>query len=455
MPMTPPNLSTPQHPAEDIGQVSALLVGGGVRYALALTYSGALCYAYSILSQFWDYFGFTYKLTSQPLLLFACIVAAMPAFLLVARPITFAQAAAWFIYALVFLPCLLVPVMQFSENLARVMEVFAVTLVGCFAFVALVRRDVPRIAPPAVPAQLFWAVVVMLWVGMLVLVIASFGARFQFVGSDEIYEQRFGAASPASNPAVRYSIALLTSAIDPFILAVGLHTRRYWLAGAAAGSQVLLFGTLAAKAALLSPIFVVGAFLLGNGRERMRGDWLFAGLIGLCVVTLPSLIQYDPRDGGINELVTLIYLRTMLISGVAYGVYDQFFSLYPFTYYSNNSLVGLFIPYPYGSLSVGQTVMQFLLPTNNFEIGELNANFLATDGMAALGIGGVPLASIAGAEVLRLLSRFVAQRRTMMAVAGGTGFILSLANTSLFTSLVTGGGIVFFALVWLAPMGRD
>ncbi|VVS98442.1 putative membrane protein [Sphingomonas sp. EC-HK361] len=436
-------------------QAGTMLAGGLGRYLLALIYAFALCYAYHVLSLWWDYFGFTYRLTNDVLLYGACIVAATPALLLVARPTTFAQAAGWFVYALIFLPCLLVPVMQFSDDLGRLAQVFGATLSGCFAFLALVRGDVRRIKAPVIPSQLFWGALFALWLAMLVMVVVSFGAQFQFVGVDDIYNQRFDAAEAATNPVVRYSIALLGSAIDPFLVAAGLHTRRYWIAGAGALAQITLYGTLAAKAVLLSPLFVIGAYFLRDGHSAMRGRLLLVGLIGVFVLTLPLLMRYDPLGGSINQFVSLLYMRTLLIAGATYGVYEQFFSLFPLTYYSNNSLVSLFVTYPYGTLSVGQTVQQFLIPSSAFELGELNANFLATDGMAALGIVGVPLASVVGAFALRIMSRFVAEERTMLMVAGGTGFMLALANTSLLTSLVTGGGLLFCALVFLAPLDRD
>ena len=432
-----------------------MLAGGLARYLLALVYSAMVSYAYHVLSLSWSYFGFTYQLTNDLLLYAACIVASGPAVMLVARPTTFAQAAAWFIYALIFLPCMLVPVMQFSNDVSRLTEVFTATLTGCVIFMFLVRADVRRIAPPALPPQLFWVTLLIAWFAMLTLVVVSFGAKFRFVGLNDIYSQRFEAADAATNPIVRYSIALLGSAIDPFFVAIGLYTRRYWVSGAGALAQIILFGTLAAKAVLLSPLFVVGAFFLRDGRGAMRGPMLLYGLTGAFLITLPLLISYDPMGGGLNDLISLLYMRTLLISGTTFGVYEQFFSVFPLTYYSNNSLVSLFVSYPYGGLSVGQTVQQYLIPSSAFDLGELNANFLATDGLAALGIVGVPLASAVGAVVLRVMSRFVAHDRTMLMVSGGTGFMLSLANTSMLTSLVTGGGLLFCALVFLAPINRD
>lgn len=424
------------------------------RFGASLIYAIVLCYAYEVLSLSWAYFGFTYRLTDSRLLYGACVIAAFPSVLLSTRPKTFAECTAWFLYILVYLPCLIVPVMQFSSDLDRLLQIFGTTFVGCVLFLVLSRGEVRRINIKPIPPQIFWGGLATIWTILMVFIIYSFGQAIQFVSLDDIYTQRFAGAESAFT-AVRYALALLASAIDPFLIAVGLYTRRYWLAGIGIFSQVFLFGTLAARAVLLSPIFVIGAYFLSDKLGHMRANLFLIGLLIIVAVTAPFLANYDPIGGGVNNIVTLVYLRTLLISGAIFGVYEQFFALYPLTYYSNNNIISLFVQYPYGDLSVGQAVMLTLIPSAARDIGELNANFLATDGVAALGVAGVPVVSAASALILRFLSRFIQPERTMLMVAAGTGFILSMANTSILTSLITGGGILLIALVSFAPLRRD
>jgi hypothetical protein len=449
MPLTS---ETPTGPGQEdaAGAGGASLVSGLIRYLLAFGYGLALCYAYEVLSRWWAYFGFTYRLNDDAWRIGACVIAAVPAVLLRPHPRTFAQASAWFLYALVYIPCLVVPVMQYSSDVSRLLNVFAATFTGCVLFLLIARGEVQRIAVTPLSAKLFWRGTIAIWAILLVVVIVGFGGSLNFVGTDDIYTQRYAGATLAG-PVVRYAIALLASAMDPFLIAIGLYNRRYWIIALGASTQVILFGTLAARAVLLSPFLVIGAYFLTNRRGEMRGNLMLIGLLGIFVVTSPLLVRYNPLGGGLDQLTTLIYLRIFLISGATYGVYEQFFALYPLTYFSNNNLVSLLVDYPYGDLSVGQAVLQFLVPITRSEIPELNANFLATDGMAAIGVIGVPVASALAGFVLRVLSRFVPQQRTMLMVAAGTGFILSLANTSLLTSLVTGGGLLLTALVCLVP----
>jgi hypothetical protein len=424
------------------------------RYVLALLFAFALCYAYEILSEWWAYFGFTYQLNNDWVRVGACFVAAIPAALLVARPATFAQVAAWFLYVLVFLPCMLVTVMQFSSGEGHVFVVFGSIWLATLLFVLLTSGEDRRIRIFEVPPSLFWVGIWILWAALMTLVLYTFRGDYQIVGSDDIYNQRFVGAGVADNPIVRYSLALLASAINPFLIGVGIHTRRYWISAVGIGSQIALFGTLAAKAVLLSPMVIVAVYMLGAGPTKMRGNLVLVGLLGLFVVTLPLLVNYNPVGGGLNELTSLIYMRTLLISGATFGVYEQFFSIYPTTYFSNNNIISWFVTYPYGDLSVGQAVQSSLIATAGADIGELNASFLATDGIAALGVIGVPVAALLCAFVLRVISKFVPEDRTMLMAASGAGFFMSLSNTSILTSLVTGGGLVLTILVCVAPLGR-
>lgn len=439
-----------------VGDGGAAFSAAVVRYSLVLLYSFAMAFAYETLSTWWAYFGFTYKLSSRASIFVACMVAALPAILLSHRPKTFAQGSAWFLYLLVFLPSMIVPVMQFSSDSRSVLELFLITLISCILFLIICRRNVSRIELPRIPPRYFWVGVGSIWLIMLLIIMFGFGDTFRFVGLQDIYTQRFEGADVASESAlIRYSIAILGSAIDPFLIAYGLYSRRYWISAVGFFGQIVLFGTLAARATLLSPLFVAGVWFLGDKEYRMKGLFLLAALLSIVAVTFPFLLTYNPVGGGMNDLITLIYLRTLLISGSMFGVYEQFFSMNPLTYFSNNNIVSLFVEYPYGSISVGQAVMNYLVLQTGLDMGEANANFLATDGIAALGVIGIPIASVAVALILTGLSKFISPQRTMLMVAAGTGFLLSLANTSFLTSLITGGGLLIVLLVGAAPSRRE
>lgn len=444
--------STVRVPQTRLTQGGATLSATIVCFAMVLLYAIAMALAYEILATWWAYFGFTYRLTDSAPIYAACVLAAVPSVLLTHRAKNFAQGAAWIIYLLVFLPSMIVPVMQYSSNAEKVMEVFLITWISCVVFLLLCRRNVLRVELPRINPRVFWWSIGALWLAMLLLILVGFGSTFRFVGLQDLYTQRFEGADVAGRSAlIRYSIAILGSAIDPFLIAYGLYSRRYWISGIGMFGQIILFGTMAARAVLLSPLFVVAVWFMKDELGRMRGQRFLLGLFVLVALTFPFLMTYNPIAGGINDLLTLVYLRTLLISGSMFGVYEQFFSLGDLTYYSHTNIGALFVEYPFGSISVGQAVMQYLVPATGLDLGEANANFLATDGIAALGVAGIPVATLITGFILLGMSKLVPPRRTMLMIAAGTGFILSLANTSVLTSLITGGGLLLTLIIAVAP----
>ena len=428
--------------------------GAIFRFGACLLYAAMLCFAYEVLSQRWAYFGFTYRLIDSELLYPACVFAAIPAILLKQRPGTFAEGAAWFLYIFVYIPSLIVPVMQFPSEIGDTLDTYGMTFAGSVIFLAISRGEVSRIKINAITPKLFWGSLAAFWAILMIIIGYAFREKINFVGVSDIYVQRF-AASEISNVVTRYSLALMTSSINPFIIAVGLYARKYWLVVIGVATQIFLFGTFAAKGVLLSPLFVISVYFMFDKCGKMRGNLFIIAVLFIVSATFPFLFSYRPMGGGINDLITLIYLRTLLISGAMFGVYQKIFATFPLTYYSDHSIISSFIQYPYGDLSVGQVVSLYLIPSADRNISEYNASFLATDGIAALGLGGVPIASAATALILRFMSRFIPPERTVLMVAVGTSFILSLANTSLLTSLITGGGILAVALISLAPLSRN
>jgi hypothetical protein len=68
-----------------------------------------------------------------------------------------------------------------------------------------------------------------------------------------------------------------------------------------------------------------------------------------------------------------------------------------------------------------------------------NANFWATDGIASLGIFGVLLISIFFSFFLILLNALTELRKNNLHILVLIPFLISLTNTSLFSSFLTGG----------------
>jgi len=136
-------------------------------------------------------------------------------------------------------------------------------------------------------------------------------------------------------------------------------------------------------------------------------------------------------------------MRSYGMGGALTGVYGEYFSTHPYTYYSHVNVVGLFIPYPY-KLSVGEEV--------GFDLMgrwlNANANFWATDGIAAAGYAGVVLIGVIVGAFLVFCNGTMKSEIRRLAFISFIPFIMSVSNSSFFTSLFTGGGGVLLVLLY-------
>lgn len=313
----------------------------------------------------------------------------------------------------------------------------------------------PTLRSVQVPAKYFWVGFAGAYVLLTALVIYQFGGQLRVVGVDDIYVQRFAGGEAAGGRFMLYAVAFLSNVFNPFLIVAGLATRRPWLVALGTVGQVLMFATLAARSTVISPVLIIGAWYLFRKTGTATGLAVSSALTAGVVALLPFLASYNPVGGGINLLLTIVYFRTLLISGAAFGVYDNFFSFNPHTYLSH-SIVGRFlVDYPYGDYSVGEVVGLFLTPTFSHNILEYNANFLATDGIAAFGLVGVPVAAFLLGLVLVILTRAVPRAKTGVAAAMSVPFLISISNGSLFASMLTGGGLLLVLLIYLSDDALD
>jgi hypothetical protein len=424
------------------------------RYLMALIYGFVLVYVYGILSTWWGYFGFTYLLPNASVVYLACFVAAIPVLILPARATTIAQVTGWILYILVFLPCMLVPLMQQSSGPGHAATLFFAVFAGTIFFALITRPELKRICPPKVPPQVFWLVFALIWTVMMGITLYGFGGQIRFAGVEDIYDQRFASMEIGANPVIRYSLIFCANAFNPFLIAYGLHTRRWAVAGVGIASQILLYGTVAFRATLLSPLFIITIFTLFDRNGTFRVNRFFSLILALSASLLPLMQSYDPNNGLLGNILTLVYLRTLLISGVTFGVYDNFFSIFPVTHFSNSAIVGHFIQYPYGIYKIGEVVGLFLVPNQSGDLMEFNANFLATDGVASIGLIGIPVMAAALGVMLQIISKFVPKHRTRLAAASMVTFAINLSNVSMLTSLLTGGGAFLTIFAFLCDDGK-
>jgi hypothetical protein len=256
---------------------------------------------------------------------------------------------------------------------------------------------------------------------------------------EAVYEQRFANVELGADLATRYLLSWLSTVLIPLCFAHGLVARRsaYLIAGTTA--SVLLYMGAANKITILLPVVFVGFYVL----LRTRIQQFFPLMAGGLAATIGGLMALSKLPSTILFFATTLLLSRTIGNGGTLAVrYQEFFSSHPQTGYAHiNGLKLLLPPNPYGDLIPGQVIGEFYYSANT----TANASFWATDGLAAMGLLGVVLASMACAVVFGAMNTITRRHNPLFVVMCFLPFMVILLNQSMFSSLLTGGGILLLS----------
>lgn len=421
------------------------IAGHLVTGVVGAVYAWFLIWTYQELSKLWSYLGFWYQ--PQPVSIVWMTVAACGALgmLLPTRNWTIVGFAKWVLYFILFIPALVVPPQQGVLPTEDLILLEALVWGSAAALIYFLRDGRP-LPPIRLDARFLWNGVAIFWLVGNGLVIAVFRDTMSLAGIEQVYEQRASAAAVGGG-LIAYLMGALSGAINPFLIVVGLARRRWVFVVMGIAGQVVIYSTLAGKVVLGSVLLTIGTFFAFR-HGRVVFSRIYAAVIAFAVLG-PILSTPRPGAAGLaSTLSDLIYMRILVLPGVLVGVYSDFFLRYPVTYLSH-SLVGRpFSEYPYGAESVGQVIGRYVTPSIG-AVNNYNANFIAADGIAGFSTWGVPLIVAIAGVWFWFMSRLVGNTERPVACAMLMSFVVSLADASLFTSLLTGGGAIAALLLYL------
>jgi hypothetical protein len=408
---------------------------------LALLFVGCFIYCYEkYLSPVWGYYGFTQ--TTAPdlsLLLTAIAVAVLPALLLPTRATRASVVLTWMLYANVYVPSTLIPVLRGVNDVSRLYEVlFAFTV--AFALIAWQYRigllQVPRVqmTPSAFK-------VTILVVGMIAILLLVFDAResMRLVAFTEVYVKR---AATTSTALMNYVILFVCGYLLPVVLVVGLLRKKRWWVVAAVAGFVALYAISSLKCVILIvPVIVVVAVF-----ERIIRRHVAVLVIAGAIASTALAFIGDCLVPG-NLASTLVLMRVFGLAGLTTDQYLQFFDTEPLTYFSHLNVLQSFMSYPYSRPIYFELGMAFY---GNPDLSQ-NTHTFAQDGLTALGIPGVAFMGLVLAVVLYFVDSVAGTTKVQFGVAALMSQVVNLTNGSLFTALLSGGfGLVILTL-WVLP----
>jgi hypothetical protein len=203
----------------------------------------------------------------------------------------------------------------------------------------------------------------------------------------------------------------------------------------------------AEKAAFVYP-FVISLFYLAMA-NRFR--WMLStATISFAFTALIIFAGSFYQKLQVAEFVGwYLGVRTLLTPGALVVHYSDYFREHGFTFGTHITGVGYLVPTPQHYLadkrwpSIGHFVGEDFL---GIEKLNANANFIAWDGIASLGLVGIAIAFIALLAFLFLLDRSTSGIRSSISVPLLVPLSLTLTNGSLFTSLTSFGGIALLVV---------
>lgn len=272
----------------------------------------------------------------------------------------------------------------------------------------------------------------------LVVFVLENKTHMRIVGLADVYELRFASRDATSLLSGYLSMWLLGVSI-PYYLAIGVCRRVWWAILFSVALSIIIFMGNGAKSALFMP---VQALIVGILVAKNRNSTQFLAVI--LALTMWALYLLD--TDWLNFLKSLFVMRLLSTGGWTMTTYYEYFSSEGWTYYSHVGPIGAMIGKVY-QLELGQLIG---LKYSASADANFNANFWATDGVAALGVAGVLIVSLLMAAVLKLISKLTYNINARCASILLTGFWLSILNSSLFTSMFSGGGFIILILLYLA-----
>lgn len=409
---------------------------------LALIYGVVyvICYV-RYLNFYFGYFG--YELFPHPLpFLLASLAIGVAPVLLYSGVRALSSIIAVFVYILLYVPIILTFSLGSARGMGEIAGVQLVFMAGmCMMFLAdrlLIRS----------PLEMTTGLDLIAWIRILTIastlyVLLVYRSNLHFAAFDEsVYEQRFANAELGGGLLTRYLSSWLGTVFIPLCLAHGLVARRRLYFAIGTGACVTIYLATAAKSTILLPFIYLGFYLMFKGGRLAR---IYTILIVSVSLAIGVLLRSSPEDPSFI-VSSLLLMRTIGNGGQLTVVYHDFFLTHPQTHFSHINLVqALFGGYPYGNVGLGNVVGEYLWGA---EVNA-NANFWATDGLAALGLLGVSVVSALCAVILMVMNAITREYDRLFVMLCFTPFLLSILNTSLFSAMWSGGGgllLTFFLL---------
>jgi hypothetical protein len=264
------------------------------------------------------------------------------------------------------------------------------------------------------------------------------GSRYNFrlAGIGSIYDFRDAMETPVI---VSYVIAIVGSALLPFVFAGFIFRKAYWRAVAALLLLLLFYPITLSKLALFAPFWLVGMLLLSRFFSIKT-----AIIMSLLVPVLTGLILFLLFKGQSALYFSIVNARLFAIPSSSLDVYNDFFSTHEPTYFCQISMLKRIMTCPYKE-------PLWAVMKKAYDLGNLNASLFATEGVASVGLLLAPVATFGCGLVIALGNRVSAGLPPRFVLLSSAVLLPILLNVPLSIVMNTHGAAILLLLWYITP----
>ncbi|RFP88236.1 hypothetical protein DZK27_09085 [Rhodobacteraceae bacterium 63075] len=392
-------------------------------------------------SPIYGYLGFTSYSTSSSEFFVALICLYVPLMFLPLRIRRFSHFFIWFFFIVVYTPLQITmarvgTLPHGSEGLSMLllMSLFLIRLIN-----ASTQFSLPRLRELGFFSSTKF--IALLSIAALLLTILQFHSIMRLVALEDVYSQRFASADLSVGRLSGYLLNWLVFVFSPLLIALTFKHGKLSFALLASFLCLTVYMVNGSKLALIAFFmpFVLHRLLSWGLLRRPYLFILFPIIFLLPPILLIAVLETE-FGGAVKLFLSQLSMRAFGIQAVAFTQYVQFFEENPHTYFSHVTGINSLVDYPFqGPLG---RVVGYWVSGNEFY--SANSNFWASDGIAAAGYIGLPLIGVLVGLMLSFLDALVKSADLGFVIIASGPFLLTAANTPIFTAMVTGGGLLVF-----------
>ncbi|MBS0193344.1 MAG: hypothetical protein JSR34_03795 [Proteobacteria bacterium] len=419
-----------------------------------LTAAGlALAFYFSyveFLSVKWKYYGFTYSPITAPELTLMVGLIIVGSLVVPKRIDSPGALVVVSMFLVVYIPTIMVTLCLDENRISEYgYDLFAMGL----AFVVMceaVRRsafgkstDSFKNGPMSMGSKL-QSILIISWVICCVALLLEYHSKMRLVGLDEMYFQREVGSSVGN--LFGYIQAYFGKLLSPTLITVGLLQKKFRIGFIFMGSVgcFIMYLIAAEKTEIFLPFaLVLMHFLLASQMKFLRSTSFLA--LMLSVIVLFATIAAPMGSVGV-KVADLVSMRALGLPGLTLSQYETVFGTDGYTWWSHVKGISLLIKVP------STYVKDENWPNLGHMVGDrfyhhaevnANANMFASDGVAAASWLGILIIGFVAAQWLFILNKYSRNWDSRFAIMAIFPVALLLLNGSLFTVLVSFGGVLW------------